>query len=72
MTVKLLVGDVRQRIREIPDGSVDLVACSPPFLALRKYGDDGREMGSERTPADFLDALLELTTEFRRVLASTE
>lgn len=69
MTVKLLVGDVRSRIREIPDGSVDLVACSPPFLALRKYGDDGREMGSERTPADFLDALLELTQEFRRVLA---
>lgn len=68
MTVKLLVGDVRDRIREIPDGSVDLVACSPPFLALRKYGDNAAEMGSERTPADFLDALLELTQEFRRVL----
>lgn len=68
MTVKLLVGDVRDRIREIPDGSVDLVACSPPFLALRKYGDNTAEMGSERNPADFLDALLELTGEFRRVL----
>jgi hypothetical protein len=69
VTVKLLVGDTRERIKEIPDGSVDLVACSPPFLALRKYGDDTAEMGSERTPADFLDALLELTGEFRRVLA---
>jgi hypothetical protein len=69
MTVQLFVGDTRERIREIPDGSVDLVACSPPFLALRKYGDNAAEMGSERTPADFLDALLELTGEFRRVLA---
>jgi hypothetical protein len=69
VTVKLLVGDTRERIKEIPDGSVDLVACSPPFLALRKYGDNAAEMGSERTPADFLDALLELTGEFRRVLA---
>lgn len=68
MSVRLLVGDVRDRIREIPDRSVDLVACSPPFLALRKYGDNTAEMGSERTPADFLDALLELTQEFRRVL----
>lgn len=70
VTVKLLVGDVHQRLADIPDRSVDLIACSPPFLALRKYGDDDREMGSERTPADFLDALLQLTTEFRRVLTS--
>lgn len=69
MTARLLVGDVRARIGEIPDGSVDLVACSPPFLALRKYGADDREMGSEGTPAAFIDGLLELSGEFRRVLA---
>lgn len=33
MTVRLLVGDVRHRIRELPDNSVDLVCCSPPFWA---------------------------------------
>jgi hypothetical protein len=38
---------------------------------LRKYGDNAAEMGSERTPADFLDALLELTGEFRRVSRRT-
>jgi site-specific DNA-methyltransferase (cytosine-N4-specific) len=68
--VKLLIGDVRDRIREIPDGSVDLICTSPPFLALRKYGDQpDAEMGSEATPVAFIDALLELTAEFRRVLA---
>ncbi len=69
MTTRLLVGDARDRIAEIPDGTVDLVVTSPPFLALRKYGDNDAEMGSEGTPADFLDALLDLTVEFRRVLA---
>jgi hypothetical protein len=70
MTARLMIGDVRQRIKEIPDGSVDLVCTSPPFLALRRYGaDNENEMGSEATPAEFIDALLSLTAEFRRVLA---
>lgn len=65
-----MIGDVRARIKEIPDGSVDLVCTSPPFLALRKYGDNPEgEMGSEATPAAFIDGLLSLTAEFRRVLA---
>jgi site-specific DNA-methyltransferase (cytosine-N4-specific) len=69
MTARLLVGDVNERIGEIPDGTVDAVICSPPFLALRKYGGDDAEMGSEANPAAFIDALLELTAQFRRVLA---
>lgn len=68
MTARLLIGDVNERIKEIPDGTVDLVCSSPPFAALRKYGDDPREMGSEANPAAFIDALLELCAEFRRVL----
>jgi DNA modification methylase len=65
-----MIGDVRTRIKEIPDGSVDLVCTSPPFLALRRYGADSEnEMGSEATPAEFIDGLLSLTAEFRRVLA---
>ena len=35
MTVDYRVGDVRDVMATIPDGSVDLVATSPPFLALR-------------------------------------
>src|SRR5690606_11193450 len=59
---------------ELPDGSVDLVMTSPPFLALRSYlpadhPDKGKEIGSEATPAEFLDTLLAVTAELRRVLA---
>jgi hypothetical protein len=68
------VGDVFEQLAKIPDGSVDLVCGSPPFLALRSYlpadhPDKAREIGSEPTPAVFLSTLLALTREWRRVLA---
>lgn len=69
MTVQWLTGDVLDHVRSLPDASVDLVATSPPFLALRNYGDLDGQWGSEPTPAAFLDNLLTLTGELRRVLA---
>lgn len=73
-TARYLVGDVFDRMAELPDGSVDLVVTSPPFLALRSYlpadhPDKAKEIGSEPTPAAFLDTLLALSAEWRRVLA---
>lgn len=70
---RFLVGDVFDRMAEIPDGSVDLVLTSPPFLALRSYlpaghPDKAKEIGSEATPAAFIDVLLDLTEEWARVL----
>lgn len=70
----LLIGDVFARLAEIPDGSVDLVLTSPPFLALRSYlppdhPDKAMEIGSEPDPATFIDTLLRLSAEWRRVLA---
>lgn len=69
-----IVGDVRDCLAATPDGSVDLVMTSPPFLALRSYlpadhPDKHREIGAEPDPATFLDTLLSLTAEWRRVLA---
>lgn len=74
MTARYLVGDVVKRMAEIPDDSIDMVVTSPPFLALRSYlpadhPDKHAEIGSEATPADFLDTLLGLTAEWGRVLA---
>lgn len=36
--VELLLGDARQVLAAMPDASVDCVATSPPFWALRDYG----------------------------------
>lgn len=74
MTARYLVGDVFDRLAELEDGSVDLVVTSPPFLALRSYlpadhPDKGKEIGSEATPAAFLDVMLAVMAELRRVTA---
>ncbi len=71
---RYIVGDSLTVLRALPDASVDLVLTSPPFLALRSYlpsdhPDKALEMGSEPTPGAFIDALLTLTEELRRVLA---
>ena len=38
METKILVGDVRSRLSELPDGSVQCVVTSPPYWGLRDYG----------------------------------
>jgi hypothetical protein len=74
MSLEYRIGDVVERLAEIPDGSIDLIVTSPPFLALRSYlpadhPDKHKEIGSEPTPAAFIDTLLGLSAEFARVLA---
>jgi hypothetical protein len=76
VTARFLVGDVFDRLVEVPGGSVDLVLTSPPFGWLRSYlpadhPRKGREIGQEATPAAYLDALLRLTVELGRVLTRT-
>ncbi len=75
-TARFIVGDTRAVTRRlIADGvKVDLVMTSPPFLALRSYlpddhPDKGLEIGSEATPAAFIDMLLELTALWGDLLA---
>lgn len=59
----------------LADNSVDLIVTSPPYWGLRSYQDDGEhyegQIGSEATPAEFVDALLAVTRECRRVLKPT-
>lgn len=74
MSARFLIGDTRDVVESLPDGSVDLVLTSPPFLALRSYlpadhPDKHREIGSEPTPAEFLQTLLGLTELWGRKLA---
>lgn len=71
-----LVGDVFDVLTRLGrEGTqVDLVLSSPPFLALRSYlpadhPDKGKEIGSEATPADFIDTMLDVVEACERVLA---
>ncbi len=67
MSVRILVGDCRARLADIPDGSVQTCVTSPPYFGLRNYGHDG-QIGLEPTPADFIEAMVEVFREVRRVL----
>lgn len=74
MSARFIVGNTLDVLRSMPDASVDLVLSSPPFLALRSYlpadhPDKAKEIGSEPTPAAFIDTLLDVVEECRRVLA---
>lgn len=65
---------IRADSRHLPlaDDTVDLVVTSPPYFALRSYQDGGEhydgQIGDEPTPAEFVDALIEVTAECVRVL----
>lgn len=67
-TVTLWHGDASATLATLPDGSVDSVVTSPPYFGLRDYGVDG-QIGAEASPADFVDALVAVFREARRVLA---
>lgn len=65
---RILVGDVRQRLAELPDCSVQTCVTSPPYWGLRDYGHDG-QIGLERRPDEYVAGLVNVFREVRRVLA---
>lgn len=63
----VLLGDVREKLREIPDGVVQTCVTSPPYFGLRDYGHEG-QIGLEQTPDAFVAELVNVFREVRRVL----
>lgn len=64
---KILVGDVRERLREVADGSIRTCVTSPPYWGLRDYGHDG-QIGLEDSVTAYVDELVTVFREVRRVL----
>jgi len=67
MTIELIEGDCREVLREMPDQSVNCIVTSPPYFGLRDYGVEN-QMGLEPTPDEFVQALVGVLREARRVL----
>lgn len=63
----ILQGDSLERLRELPDESVHVCVTSPPYYGLRDYGVDG-QIGLEETPEQYVDRLVAVFREVRRVL----
>jgi DNA modification methylase len=66
----ILVGDCRERIKEIPDQSAHCCICSPPYYFQRVYEGLGadEQIGLEADPDTYITHLVEVFNEVWRVL----
>ena len=64
---KVYLGDSLEVIKTFDDKCVDCVVTSPPYYQLRSYGVEG-QIGLEETPEKYIDKLVSLFREIRRVL----
>ncbi len=63
----ILTGNALHILPLISSESVDCVVTSPPYWRLRDYGVAG-QLGLEATPALYVESLLAVLTEMKRVL----
>lgn len=64
---KIHCGDSLAVLKTLPDQSVNCCVTSPPYYGLRDYGIDG-QIGLESTPDEFVDRMVSVFREVRRVL----
>jgi len=67
MKFTIIQGDVLEALRTLPDESVNTIITSPPYWGLRDYGVEG-QIGLESTLEEYLDKLLKITAELKRIL----
>ena len=65
---KIICGDALYELRNLPNESVDMVMTSPPYYGLRDYGGIEGQLGLEKTFDEYLEKLLLITGEIKRVL----
>ncbi len=67
VTFDIRVGDCLEVLRTMPDESVQMCVTSPPYFGLRDYGHAG-QLGLEKTPAEYVEKMVTVFREVRRVL----
>ena len=64
---RVIVADCMEGLASLPSGSVQTVISSPPYWGLRDYGEPG-QLGLEPTPEAYVERMVEVFREVRRVL----
>jgi site-specific DNA-methyltransferase (adenine-specific) len=64
---QVLVGDVREKLKLLPSGSIDCVITSPPYFGLRDYGVAG-QLGLEPNIEAWVNELRLVCRDLSRVL----
>jgi len=63
---KIICDNTESLIKELPSNSINLIITSPPYFGCRVYGNE--TFGREENPIDYVNNLIELTIEFKRIL----
>jgi len=76
MKHKIICGDTLEVLKTLSDECIDCVVTSPPYWGLRSYlpedhSDKKKEIGLEPTLDLYLDHLIEVVQELKRVLKKT-
>lgn len=66
----ILIGDVRERVAELPAAPVDTVITSPPYFGVRDYGHE-RQLGAEPDVDGWVSGLQLVARDLARVLRPT-
>lgn len=64
---RIINGEALETLRTIPNELVDMCVTSPPYWNLRDYGH-GDQIGLEETPKLYVDRLVYIFEEVRRIL----
>jgi len=67
MKHQLIQGDCLEKLQTLQEQSVHCCITSPPYYGLRDYGVAG-QVGLEATPDEYVNKLVEIFREVRRVL----
>lgn len=65
--MSLIHGDCIVELSKLKSESVNCCVTSPPYFGLRDYGVEG-QLGLEQTPKEFIDKLVSVFKEVKRVL----
>tara|TARA_Y100000310_G_C20559782_1_gene752460 strand:+ start:62 stop:1204 length:1143 start_codon:yes stop_codon:yes gene_type:complete len=68
--IKIFNGDCIDVLRGMDAENIDMCITSPPYWGLRDYGEDG-QLGLEPTYQEYIDKLITIFDEVKRVLKDT-
>ena len=63
----IIIGDSKEKLKELENDSIQSVITSPPYWNLRDYGND-EQIGQEETPDQYINNMIEVFNEVFRVL----
>ena len=65
--IQIIKGNCLDTLKTLPEQSINTCITSPPYWGVRDYGE-GEQLGLEDTPEEFVENLVKVFREVKRVL----